>query len=130
MVHPDDQADLLQHWHQALKSGLLDCEHRIQLRDEIRWIRQRAELDMAHGRATHALGIAQDITERKLMQLALHESEKRHRTLIEWTPEAILVHRRTRILYANPAAVKLFGAPDAATLLGRPTQDIDPPGQS
>jgi diguanylate cyclase (GGDEF)-like protein/PAS domain S-box-containing protein len=124
MVHPDDQADLLQHWHRALKSGLLDCEHRIQLRDEIRWIRQRAELDMAHGRATHALGIAQDITERKLMQLALHESEKRHRTLIEWTPEAILVHRRTRILYANPAAVKLFGAPDAATLLSRPTQDL------
>ncbi len=124
MVHPDDQPDLLQQWHHALKDGLLDCEHRILLKDEVRWIRQRAELDMAHGRATHALGIAQDITERKLMQIALRESEKRHRTLIEWTPEAILVHQNTRILYANPAAVRLFGAPDADTLSGRSTQDL------
>ncbi|MBP9905345.1 MAG: diguanylate cyclase [Rhodoferax sp.] len=124
MVHPDDQPDLLQQWHHALKDGLLDCEHRILLKDEVRWIRQRAELDMAHGRATHALGIAQDITERKLMQMALRESEKRHRTLIEWTPEAILVHQNTRILYANPAAVRLFGAPDADTLSGRSTQDL------
>jgi PAS domain-containing protein len=102
MVHPDDQSGLLKDWRQALKDGLLDCEHRIVLKNEVRWIRQRAELDRHHGRASQALGIAQDITERKLMQMALRESEQRHRTLIEWTPEAILVHQKTRILYANP----------------------------
>lgn len=70
-------------------------------------------------------GIAQDITERKLMQIALRESEKRHRTLIEWTPEAILVHQNTRILYARPGrSGRLFGAPDADTLSGRSTQDL------
>jgi diguanylate cyclase (GGDEF)-like protein/PAS domain S-box-containing protein len=124
MVHPDDQSGLLKDWRQALKDGLLDCEHRIVLKNEVRWIRQRAELDRHHGRASQALGIAQDITERKLMQMALRESEQRHRTLIEWTPEAILVHQKTRILYANPAALKLFGAPDANALIGLSTEQL------
>ena len=124
MVHPDDQPGLMEDWRQALKGGLLDCEHRIVLKDGVRWIRQCAELDRHQGRASHALGIAQDITERKLMQMALRESEQRHRTLIEWTPEAILVHQKTRILYANPAALKLFGAPDANALIGLSTERL------
>ncbi|MCM2341033.1 diguanylate cyclase [Rhodoferax sp.] len=56
--------------------------------------------------------------------LALEKSEDRYRTLIEWSPEAILVHRQGKIVYANPAVIKLFGAPDAATLLATQTADL------
>jgi diguanylate cyclase (GGDEF)-like protein/PAS domain S-box-containing protein len=56
--------------------------------------------------------------------LALEKSEDRYRTLIEWSPEAILVHRLGKIVYANPAVIKLFGAPDAATLLATQTADL------
>jgi len=59
----------------------------------------------------------------------LERSEARHRTLIEWTPEAILVHRDTKILYANPAALKLFGAPSLATLQSRRTSQLIHPDQ-
>ena len=61
-------------------------------------------------------------TELKQAQVALQESESRYRTLIEWSPESILVHRQGIILYVNPAAVKMFGAPDANALLGKRTQ--------
>lgn len=47
----------------------------------------------------------------------------RHRVLIEASPEAAYVIRDGRFEYLNPAAVRLFGAPDAAALLGMPVLD-------
>jgi diguanylate cyclase (GGDEF)-like protein/PAS domain S-box-containing protein len=61
--------------------------------------------------------------------LALQQSEDRYRTLIEWSPEAMLVHRLGTLIYANPAAVKLFGAPDAAALLAKKTTDLIHPDE-
>jgi PAS domain S-box-containing protein len=55
---------------------------------------------------------------------ALQESEQRFRTLIEWTPEAIVVHRDGKILYLNPAAVKLLGANSAQEMVGRLLMDF------
>jgi diguanylate cyclase (GGDEF)-like protein/PAS domain S-box-containing protein len=48
----------------------------------------------------------------------LRESEERYRLLVELSPEAIVVQSDGRIVYANPAAASLFGAPSADTLLG------------
>jgi diguanylate cyclase (GGDEF)-like protein/PAS domain S-box-containing protein len=56
--------------------------------------------------------------------LALQQSQDRYRTLIEWSPEVMLVHRMGKMIYANPAAVKLFGAPDARALLAKTTGDL------
>lgn len=53
----------------------------------------------------------------------LQESEARFRALAEHTSEAILVHQNTRIVYVNPAAIKLFGAQTAQDLLGTCTTD-------
>lgn len=61
--------------------------------------------------------------------LALQQSQDRYRTLIEWSPEAMLVHRLGTLIYANPAAIKLFGAPDAATLLAKKTTDLIHPDE-
>jgi len=54
----------------------------------------------------------------------LEDSEARFRTLAERTPEAILVHRDTTILYVNPAAVRLFGASRPEQLVGTSTVDL------
>lgn len=56
--------------------------------------------------------------ERKLAEQLAQENEERHRTLVEWSPEAIAVHRDGRIIYVNPAAIKLAGAIDASDLIG------------
>lgn len=65
----------------------------------------------------------------KTHALALQQSEDRYRTLIEWSPEAMLVHRLGTLIYANPAAIKLFGAPDAAALLAKKTTDLIHPDE-
>ena len=61
--------------------------------------------------------------------LALQQSEDRYRTLIEWSPEAMLVHRMGTMIYANPAAIKLFGAPNAAALLAKKTVGLVHPDE-
>jgi diguanylate cyclase (GGDEF)-like protein/PAS domain S-box-containing protein len=48
----------------------------------------------------------------------LKESEERYRLLVELSPEAIIVQSDGRIVYANPAAARLFSAESANTLLG------------
>lgn len=50
----------------------------------------------------------------------LKESEQRYQGLVEWSPYAALVHRDMKIIYVNPAAVKLFGATSEQELLGTP----------
>ena len=49
---------------------------------------------------------------------ALQESEERYRRLVEGAPDAMLVIAEERILYANPAAARLFGAETPAQLQG------------
>lgn len=124
-VHPDDRAAVQRAWQAVLQGESCDHEHRIVVGDAVRWIRHKAELVLApDGTPLSAIGIAQDITAYKEVQVALKDSEERFRTMIEWSPEAILVHRLGQILYVNAAAVKLFGARCAQDLLGKLTMEL------
>jgi PAS domain S-box-containing protein len=46
-------------------------------------------------------------------------SEQRYRRLFDLMQEAVWIHQDGTILFANPAAVKLFGAPDPQAVIGR-----------
>ncbi|MDD2924599.1 diguanylate cyclase [Rhodoferax sp.] len=71
----------------------------------------------------HLARLAEIAVERRQSTQRLSASEASFRALAEHTPEAVLVHRGGRILYANPSAVRLFGAGSAADLVGTLTQD-------
>jgi PAS domain S-box-containing protein len=57
----------------------------------------------------------------------LRDTEERHRTLVEFCPDAQLVHDGERIVFANAAALRLLGAQGTEQLIGKPTQLIVPP---
>lgn len=54
----------------------------------------------------------------------LQESEERYRTLIEWSLESVAVHRDGKLLYVNPASIRMFGAGSAHDLVGKPILDF------
>ena len=62
--------------------------------------------------------------ERRRADQALRESEERYRVLVESSPEPIAVHSGGVLVYANPAAARLMGAPEPAALLGIPVLDF------
>ncbi len=69
-----------------------------------------------------------DITEELRAQEALRESELRFRTLIESSPEPILLDRAGVTLFANLAFARLVGADPVGALAGRSVLDFVAPG--
>ncbi|WP_221931073.1 ATP-binding protein [Telmatospirillum sp. J64-1] len=67
---------------------------------------------------------ARDITEMRAATQRLEESEERFRSLVELSPDAILVHAGGRIAFANAAALQVFRAAGPEELTGRSLLDL------
>lgn len=72
----------------------------------------------ASGRIAGVIGIIRDVTDYKQTQIALQESERYFRSLVEFAPEAIFVQSQGRFVYLNPLMLKLLGANRPEDLLG------------
>ena len=77
---------------------------------EIKWYGQNSSLIIENNRPVGFYCISREITERKKIENALQESEKRYRQLVELSPDAIIVHTKGKIVFANDACLNLFGA--------------------
>ena len=82
-------------------------------------IRLFARADENEPHATlRIFGAVQDVTDRKLAERALRESERRYRMLFDRLPVGMFVRRLDGSgLDANPACVSMFGYPDRQTFL-------------
>jgi PAS domain S-box-containing protein len=64
------------------------------------------------------------LAERRRVEKHLRDSEERYRRLVELSPEAIVVQSEGKLVYANPAAQRLWGAANADELIGRSILDL------
>ena len=68
-VHPDDRERVDQGWTEALRGQPYDIEHRIIVNGEVKWVREKAEMEITADQAlASALGTAQDITDLKMTE--------------------------------------------------------------
>jgi PAS domain S-box-containing protein len=68
-VHPEDREYVDHKWAAALRGEPYDIEHRIIVGNEVKWVRERAELEFdSKGELKGGFGTVQDITERKQVE--------------------------------------------------------------
>ncbi len=64
------------------------------------------------------------IDQRRAAEDALRMSEERYRLLVDLSPDAVFVHSRGKVVFANPATVELLGAESADQVIGMEALDI------
>ncbi|EKQ55726.1 MAG: PAS domain S-box [Methanobacterium sp. Maddingley MBC34] len=75
-----------------------------------KWLRfTAAPLKDSEGEIMGALETLEDITQRKMAENALKESEEKFRVLADNAPVSIIVYQKNKAVYANEYAVKLSG---------------------
>lgn len=104
LVHPDDREYVNSKWQAGLTGEPYDIEHRIVINGEVKWVRERAYLETDESdQLLGAFGITQDITQRKLAELALHEASHRKDEFL-----AMLAHELRNPLAPISNAVKIL----------------------
>lgn len=124
-VHPDDLAELTRLNAETACDGIpLAWEGRVAVQGQERWLRLEADQTALPDGTVVWSGVASDVTDRRQAEDRLRDSEELYRQLNELAPNAItVVDLDGRIRMANPAALRLFGESDGATVVGRPVFD-------
>jgi two-component system cell cycle sensor histidine kinase/response regulator CckA len=112
-LHPDDRARVLRHAHESVTRGEpMDCQYRMVAKDgSTRWIHDRGEL-VPDERAERCVwqGIMLDITAQREAEVALRESEARHRLIFDEAGIGMAVCDLVgRIEQANAALCEFLG---------------------
>jgi PAS domain S-box-containing protein len=85
-----------------------------------RWVKQ-SKRRVADGRV---VAVYTDIIDAKRREAEIAESEERYRRVVEGSPDAMMVCCVDKIVYANQASVRLFGASSEAGLVGLSRQRL------
>lgn len=76
--------------------------------------------------ATRTEELAQKIAQLEIAERTARESEERYRQLVEMSPDAILIERDGKIIFANNGALKLLKADNADQMLNLSALDLVP----
>jgi PAS domain S-box-containing protein len=76
------------------------------------------------GKLISILSQINNITRQKNTERKLAESEEQYRSLVEISQDAILVNQDDRIVFFNPAALRLFGAGKREQITMKPSIDL------
>ena len=76
------------------------------------------------GGVDYLVGLGIDITDLKRVEEELRYSEERYRSLVDLSPDAIIVHLMGKIVYVNRAGVQLFRFDSMDDVIGRELLDF------
>ncbi|MFA9390389.1 MAG: PAS domain S-box protein [Prolixibacteraceae bacterium] len=93
-IHPEDRDYVNSEWSIALTSKQYDIEHRLLIGDQVKWVREKADIEFDdNGNAIKAIGFIQDTTAKKNIERELiaakekaEESEEKYKALYDNAP--------------------------------------------
>ena len=125
-IHPEDRSHVVSRRMAAHTNGKgLDVEYRLQGKDdEYVWVRELSGLDGNQAGEFVTKGILCDVTESHGARGLAPEREYQYRKLLESMPDAFLIEQDNTIVFANPAAERMFEVESGMTLIGREASKI------
>ena len=125
-VHPEDRERWGNAYVNITKTDKADVTYRIIMPEgTIKWISESAKVITGSDGAKLEYGYAEDITERKMVEIELAESENRLKTILENEPECVkLMDAEGFLLDMNPAGLAMIEADDLDEVIGAKVIDI------
>lgn len=129
-IHPDDreikevaQAELL-----TTKKSI-ELTYRLLMKDgRIKWINEICNTDFdKSGNPIRLYGIIQDITRYKLSEEKFKQQEIKYKAMMDTLPMGIGIYQNKKIVFINPAGVRLLGAKNELDILSNPVSKIISP---
>ncbi|OFW55549.1 MAG: hypothetical protein A2Y75_09565 [Candidatus Solincola sediminis] len=112
-LHPDDMPIAIQRMKEIIGGRVIEPrEYRVFDKDgSLNVVRISASALWQDGEVTKLVAVMSDMTEKKLAELALKESEAKYRTLFEASADGICIidESTEEIMDCNPAALRMFG---------------------
>jgi len=127
-IHPDDLPKVNHAIEQAQQGQSFDIEYRIRNADgNLRWIQDRNIIVQGASDTTNIEGLASDITERKVTERALHDSECKFRAIHESSNVTAIVSidEHGNLALWNPGAARMFGYSEEE-IIGQPLSQLIP----
>lgn len=132
-IFPEDKKNVEERMEATFKDGICrSMDYRIVRKDgKIRWVFARGEpLRDKEGQVVAHHGILQDLTEQKQHEFALKESETMYRTLLNASPESILImDMKGVITEISDITHKIFGTENKKEFVGVNFFNFVPPDE-
>ncbi len=109
-VHPDDREYVEREWKKAFNGKPYDIEHRLLIDGKVKWVREKGDVEFnKEGFGIKAIGVTQDITERKKFEETLKTEHDFVNNLMYTSPAGITrVNADGELVYANRRAEEIL----------------------
>lgn len=124
---PEESGDTLKLFSRALSAQPVEPRQVDRIRKDGSRVRvsvRVSPLENAAGEIFGVLFLARDVSSEVAREQRLTELALRERDIVTLVPDAIYIHRNGKILWANAAAIEMFGAQSQTDFIGRSAWDL------
>lgn len=121
-VHPEDIKSVIKKLQEGIKKGSAGAQYRARNKDGVNlWFDSFGKVIESGEYKGDVLLITRDITERKMAEIAMRNSEEKYRLIVDNAYDGISIFDSSTLIstYQNPALKKMLGYPENA-MLNRP----------
>jgi PAS domain S-box-containing protein len=124
-THPDDlkHSEEILEKHFKGEQDYYECEARMKHKNgDWIWVLDRGRINEwdVDGKPLVMSGTHLDITEKKIAENTLYESEEKYRNLVENSPDGVVIYIEDKIAFINEEGVRMLGAKNKDEIIGKP----------
>lgn len=88
------------------------------------WLNDIVNVIVEEGKPTLLRGVMFNITRQKQIEESLRESEEKYRSLVENSPDAVVIYIEGKIVFVNEEGIRMIGARNKEDIIGKPVLEF------